>query len=150
MAVLSTSRDMLTAFAVEEAGVALRISVPPYDIFVEGEGTGQAVADGLITSFKDAGQDAWRYFAIDHEGIVRSTHLVPMTAIDNHDTGPQVQWSGPVEALNRLANPSSNSPCVSGQAGRLFNQIPQPKERDLQRFWNSRSSRPERVRANFD
>ena len=146
MAVLSSSRDMLTAFAVEEAGVALRISVPPYDIFIKDQGIGQAVADGLIALFKEAGQETWRYFGIDLEGAVRSADLVSMTAIDNHDLGPQVQWSGPVEALNRLVDPSSNLPCMPGQAGRPY-QISQPKERDLQRFWNSRSSRTPRPLA---
>jgi len=147
MAVLSSSRDMLTAFAVEEAGVALRISVPPYDIFNKDQGIGQAVADGLIALFKEAGQETWRYFGIDLEGAVRSADLVSMTAIDNHDLGPQVQWSGPVEALNKLVNPSSYLPCIVGQVGRPSNQISQPKERDLQRFWNSRSSRTPRPLA---
>jgi len=150
MAVLSSSRDILTAFAVEEAGVTLRISVPPYDILVKEQGNGQAVADGLITSFKGSGQNTWRYFGIDHNGTVRSAELIPMAAIDNQEMRPQVQWSGAVELLNGLETPSSSSPCAPGHVRCASDQISQRKERDLQRFWNSRSLEPERFHAKSD
>jgi hypothetical protein len=141
MAVLSPTRDVLTAFAVEEAGATLRISVPPYDIFASKRQQTRSIDDALITRFKRADQSVWRCFWISDEGGIASADLEPVTTTEEPGRGLETLWSDQVTALTlkTLSQPLEGEILESSQTQNAAGEDEKPKARDMQRFWNCES-----------
>lgn len=129
MAVLSTARGVMTAFQVQEAGLTLKVSGPPYDLYTAG-GVDESyrLDSGIVTPLSINQSQEWCFFHLGTQGELSAGVL------RTDDRGSMLPAEIPVLWSRQVIRLAAEEKKVEDH-DQLWSGVFRPIDMDLQKFW---------------